>query len=582
MSNQIQPILVSDPLLQLDDKINYAVFRGGQNVSTQKFPATSQTNTSHIYSIQVPSTTTVMDRNLVWGSDITFEITGTVLADHFLVDYPNRDVLAPFPLNQLCTNMSVQINNTSLSLPVNQVLDPLLRSVDRDNIARWQGATPTQLDYYGLYSQELGQGNDFIASAFNGYERAVSRQEPPRGAFPVIITGNSVGATGALNKTVYVTVSVREPLFVSPFIFGEPEGHSGLTGLTQINVSCQMDSAAKRAYRWIADALAFSAKSITNVSYSNSFIECKFLTPKASDLIPQTVITPLATFTNYILPAPAATLASGASTQLTSNSIMLNSIPDKAFIFIRDAQANLTNLDADVYCRIDGVSVTVGAQSGLLSNFLPIDLYRASYNAGSQQTFLDYNGVALGQTVDEENGISVVTVGSVLCLDFGQTINIPEDYYAPGSLSTTQFQINVNFTNTTGKTINPELNVMFMNSGVFSTTNGASSAYTSGVLSKQVVLDAQNMVPVNKHELNRLVGGGVFSSLKSLASKALPVLGSMAKGALSNVPHPVAQLGSQALGALGYGRGGAMTAGAMTAGADVPAVGGRRLKHRVM
>ena len=601
MSNQIQPILVSDPLLQLDDKINYAVFRGGQNVSTQKFPATSQTSTSHIYAVQIPSTTTVVDRNFIWGSDITFEITGTVLADKFLVEYPSNTVLAPFPLNQLCTNMSVQINNTTLSLPVNQVLDPLLRSVDKDSIARWQGATPTQLDYYGYYPQEAGDGNDFVASAFNGYDRAVSRQEPPRGAFPVSITGNTVGATGALNKVVYLTVSVREPVFISPFIFGEPEGHSGLTGITQINITAQMDATAKRAVRWFADALKFSAKAITNVSYSNSFIECKFLTPKASDLIPQTVITPLATFTNYILPAPASVLANGAATQLTSNSIMLNSIPDKVFVFVRNAQANITNLDADVYCRIDGVSVTVGAQSGLLSNFLPIDLYRASYNAGSQQTYLDYNGSALGEnSVDNEDGLNIVTVGSVLCLDFGQTINIPEDYYAPGSLSTTQFQINVNFTNTTGKSINPELNVMFMNSGVFSTTNGASSAYTSGVLSKQVVLDAQSMQPVSKHELNRLVGGGLFSSLKSIASKALPVLGSVAKGVLSNVQHPLAQMGSQALGALGYGRrggadlvapapvaeggrrrGGAMTAGAMTAGAD-PVEGGRRLKNRVM
>ena len=148
MSNQIQPILVSDPLLQLDDKINYAVFRGGQNVSTQKFPATSQTSTSHIYSLQIPSTTTVVDRNLIWASDITFEITGTVLADKFLVEYPSNTVLAPFPLNQLCTNMSVQINNTTLSLPVNQVLDPLLRSVDKDNIARM---VPTNENKWCVY-----------------------------------------------------------------------------------------------------------------------------------------------------------------------------------------------------------------------------------------------------------------------------------------------------------------------------------------------------------------------------------------------------------------------------------------------
>lgn len=579
MSNQIQPLLVVDPLLQLDDKINYAVLRGAQSISTQKFPATSQTASSHIYSVQVPSTTTVVDRNLVWGSDITFELKGTVLADKFLVEYPTNTILAPFPLNQLCTNMSVQINNTTLSLPVNQVLDPLLRSVDKDDIARWQGSTPTQLDYYGDYAQVLVGGNDYLASPFNGYERSLSREEPPRGAYPVTIAGNSVGATGALDKTVTITVSVREPLFISPFIFGKPDGHAGLTGVSMINISCAMDATAKRALRWFEDVAKFSAKYISNVTYSNSFIEATFLQPKVSDLIPQTVITPLSTFTNYVLPAPTNVVAAGAASQLTSNSIMLNSIPDKAFIFIRDAQANLTNTDADVYCRIENVSITVGAQSGILSNHLPVDLFRASYKAGSQQTFLDYYGQAVASSVDALNGLNVVTVGSVLCLDFATAIAIPEDYYAPGSLSTTQFQIYVNFTNTTGKDIKPELNVMFMNSGVFSTTNGASSAYTSGVLSKNVVLDSQAMPAVNKHELNRLVGGGIFSSLKSIASKALPVLGSVAKGALANVPHPVAQLGSQALGALGYGRnGGIQTGGVVSGGVET---GGRRLKNRV-
>jgi hypothetical protein len=194
----------------------------------------------------------------------------------------------------------------------------------------------------------------------------------------------------------------------------------------------------------------------------------------------------------------------------------------------------------------------VGAQSGLLSNFLPVDLFRASYEAGSQQTFNEFTGKLSAINVDNEND-NAIMCGSVLCLDFGQTINIPEDYFAPGSLSTTQLQVQVRFTNRLGVAITPELNIMIMNSGILSTSNGSSSAYTSGILSKQVVLDANLQDPVSPVELNRLVGGGLFSGFKSFASKMLPKLPSIAKSLLGNVDHPLASQAHQMLGQLGYG-----------------------------
>jgi hypothetical protein len=584
MSNQIKPVLVQDPLLALDDKIAYAVFRGGANVSTQKFNATSSSSTSHIYNIQVPSTSTVMSRQLVWGSDITFTIQGNTTVGKYLLNYPVDTVLAPFPLNQLTSNASIQINNTTVQLPVNQVLDVLLRNLAKDQINRWNSSTPTQLDYFGDYNQIAGgEFTNMVASPFNGAFQTLDRRDPPRGAFPVTITGNTIGvADESLARTVTLTVSVREPVFVSPFIFGDGEGQAGLTGITQINANFQMDAAASRAIRWLLDA-DIPVKSITNVSYNNSFIECKFLSPKPSDLIPQTVITPLATYTNYVLPASSNALsyvgnADGpngsaliSTDVLTSNSIMLNSYPDKVFVYVRNRQNSLNNATPDVYATIDNISITLGAQSGLLSNMLPIDLYRASYEAGSQQTYTDFVGVALGTSADSSIGLPVVTSGSVLCLDFGRHIEIQQDYFAPGSLSTTQFQIQVRFTNNTGGDIYPELNVMFMQSGILSTSNGSSSAYTSGVLSKQVVLDANLQEPVQPHELNRLVGGaGLLHGFKAFASKMLPRLPSIAKHVLGAVDHPVTKEAEKVLGHMGYG----VTGGAETGGK-------RGLKHRV-
>lgn len=538
MSNQIKPVLVSDPLLMLEDSVNFAVYRGGQNVSVQKFPATSATATAQQYQIQVPSLSTVIDRAIIWGSDITFTVEGVPdISGTYLINYGYTDVVAPFPLNNLCTNMNIQINNTSVSLPVNQVLDPLLRSIDSESIALWQGSTPTQLDYWGNYQDiadiyEANPNNTVNSSAFNGYSLSFNRREPPRGAFPVVISGNQETTDASQARTAVITISVREPLFVSPFIYESPEGHSGMSGVTQINITAQMDGLAKRALRWFqTTACPWSTKAVTNVQYTNAYMECKFLTAKPSDLIPSTIITPMYNLQNYITPANNNPLVSPTfSTTLTSNSIQINSIPDKVFVFVRQAQANLNNETPDVYCKINNIKITFGNQSGICSNFTVEDLHRASLLAGSKQTYLDFTGTALNNQRNSSEGTNsdlfVTTVGSVLCLNFGESINIPEDYFAPGSLSTTQFQITLDVTWTGDETVPfiPELNCMFMTSGVFSCNNGSSASYTSGVLSKQVVLDANASEPVNKAELSRLVGGGLLSSLKTMAHSLMPKL----------------------------------------------------------
>jgi len=574
MSNQINPVPVRDVLLDLDDKINFAVFRSGQNISTQRYPANSQSSSQHVYAVQVPSTTTIVSRNVVWGSTVTITVTGSVAQYQRLVNFQalnlladgeeirGADCLAPFPLNQLCTNMAVQINNTTVSLPVNQILDPLLRAVDKTKFEQWNGTTPTQLDKYAAYVQALPQVVESEAalaadavqfpylptfnSPFNPYQQAnCNNAITSRNSFAIdSITGNDFNeAAEPAVRTVAITFTVREPLFVSPFLFGEHEG-AGLSGITQINITCQMDALASRALRYVLSATTGSTKSVQSVSYADSYIECKYLTPKPSDLIPSTIITPLATYTNYQLPASSVAVAQGATGQLTSNSIMLNSYPDKVFVWVADSQQYLTNTHSDSYATITSVQITLNNQSGILSNFDITQLFRASVESGSKQTFDEFSG----KQNAADDGIA--TCGSVLMLNFGDVINIAQDYYAPGSLATAQFQITVNFTNNTIASMFPQLNTMMMYSGILSTSNGSSSAYTSGVLSKQAVLDAAASPAMNKMHLARYVGSGLHSCLKSIASSVLPI----SRKALSLIGDENVQKGANVLGALGFGK----------------------------
>jgi hypothetical protein len=596
MSSQIKPVLVKDDLLLCESSINFAVQKGGQNVSFQRFPSNAVSSSSHSYTIQTPSTSVIMDREVMWHTIMTVSLSGVPDPGKTLVNYGDSCAFAPFPLHQNVINLQAQINNTSVSNTTQQMLDVLLRNMDDEDLARYNSTTPVQLDNYGSYgdiaslSTRLATETEDVYytlrptnSPFSDFRNEVNPKVPPRGSFRIVsIEGNSVQAQGAaVVKNVSITVALTEPLMLSPFVFGDVARKSaGIYGVSQINITAQMDATGKRCFRFIDTITVPNAQkmAITGVSYSttDSYLECRFITPHPSDLLPEINILPYANFVNYQTIANA-TIDDGVGATTTSNNIQLNGVPDKLFLFVRNKQSNQTGFDADAYCAITNVSILWNNNSGLLSSATQESLFKMSVEAGCRQSWDAFRGSANAYdfTLTNTGDNNVSTTGSVLVLDFAKHIAIGEDFYAPSSLGAFNLQIQITYTNTTGKTILPEFNILTMSSGIFATQNGQSSVYTN-VLNKQQVLDASLQTPMGNSELKRYVGGGLFDSLKSIASSVLP----LGKMALSMVPHPLAQGVSGALGALGMGKGGAVSAGAMSAGAETG--GARRMKHRLV
>jgi hypothetical protein len=599
MSQLIKPLAVKDTVLDIADSLDFAVFKSGQNITSQKYQANSASSTQHVYAIQVPSTSTVVSRNVIWGSDITFTLAGSVQPYEYLwnglpINQTNNgtavkgaDCFAPFVLHQLCNNMTCQLNNTSVvQNNVNQILDPILRGLKKEDIQKWYGATPTQLDYWGNYAEALPQtvanagalaaqvqATQFPLvstwnSPFNPGDYQNCKDLDSRASFEILsITGNTPAGNAAANKVVQITIRIREPIILSPFIFSGDCDQTGLVGITQLNFTMSMDATAKRALRWVLSNTAGSTKAVTGVAYNNPYMEFTYYTPPPTMLIPATCITPLQNLVDYILPNNNAVLAPAAPVELTSNSLQLNSIPDKVVIWIDDAnkQGANGNAYADHYASITNVNITFNNQTGILSTFSQKQLYDASLKSGSQQSWDEFSGLVNVAGANGAGGSTVQsrgTCGSVLYLNFGDVININEVYNAPGSLTTTQFQVKVTAVNNTDVQISPQLNVMFLYSGILSTTNGNSSSYLNGILTRNDVLNSANAPHMAKKELVRYVGSGVFSDLKAMASNVLP----MAKKMLEGVDNKYAKLAHQALDSFGYGKAGAMAAGAMAAG----------------
>ncbi len=131
----INPMNVVDARIDhIKSNIDFTVFNGASQNTYQNFPSNSQVNTSNlIYNIQVPSMSTIIDRNLMQRATIATQITcANVPVGNLCFNYGYTDSIQAFPLNSLVTTQSATINNTTLTCNLQDILPQLLRMYDNE------------------------------------------------------------------------------------------------------------------------------------------------------------------------------------------------------------------------------------------------------------------------------------------------------------------------------------------------------------------------------------------------------------------------------------------------------------------
>jgi hypothetical protein len=574
-SADFRKVLVEDARMRVTDSLPFGVVKSGQNVTTQIYPATSQSASSQTYSIQTPSEVTLLDRNVVWQSTYEIEIRGNPVAGEFLVDLGNRDALAPLPLHMSATTLQVQVNNNSVSVNIRDVLPQLLRMYGDDRaLARWNGIAPLMPDTYRNYADQLGSNNN----SNGAWAQTADNSLISRGSFSIDSLEQTQPAIGAGEKNrqtigdgtlrvVRLRFTSLEPLFLSPFHFANLSANQmAIYGVSNLNFIFNISAQANRLWRCGATDAAIPNYSVSVAAVSGSRLIFQMLTPHPSQILPSKNVVDyvdfpryLTTFTNTIGAAAVSALNElvPTTTVFSSNNIQLNQVPDMLVICARKPMSQQTNRDSDSFFPITGISINWNNQSGLLANATQDTLYRMSAKS-TNQTWQEFKGFAnkylppVGASYDTQLQ-QVLTSGSILALRFGQDIPIVEEFYAAGSLGSFNLQFNVTLQNYTLAAQQVELVLMCVNSGLFITSQGVSSTYT-GILTKSDVLAASEMKPVSERHL-RLVGGVESSAVTSVADVA------------PKAQEAILDAVSAAKGALGKGMSG------VSGGAD--GVGGR-------
>jgi hypothetical protein len=542
----------------------FGVFSGAAEKTLQKFNATSASNNSLIWNIQVPSESVVVSRHplLQTAINFTINITNPVPNGQLALNYGSTDALQCFPLQSLFTNYSVMINNTSVTTNLQDILPQITQMYDKRQLTRYNSTTPSLPDNStGMYSGMTGTNNNVLGSV---YDMSYDSDFSPRGAFQLrglfptryiggVYQDNSLVSTGVANETwkVYVFVTVCEPLLaLSPFVDMNADNSSGLLGVNTITMTCNVDTSCKRLWSTANSSVVGNALTsfITSINlgtagapagsgvpstsplgFEDTYMLMEFLSlqPSQASQLSSKCVVGYMDYPRYITPSTniQAVLPAGTFTGLTSSNIQLNSVPDLFIICVRQSMATQQWYNTSGFLTQTGISISFNNKSGILASANAQQLYNLSSKNGSCQTWQEFSGGYYGNAVTGA-GALVPSIGSLIVLnpslDFGL-----DDTLSASSLGQFNFMITINGFNQYPYTIQPEVVVITANSGLFITEAGVSQTY-QGILSKTDVLNAKAQKPVmDTEEYARLVGGklsnmGVGRILKQFRDKAIP------------------------------------------------------------
>ena len=530
--------LIVDPVIgDITPELVYAVQTGAAQKTAQSFQATSASNSSIVFSIQVPSENIVVDRAVTISAQVYLTVnigsasTGAGVPDGDLAfNLGLTDSLQAFPLNKLFTTAQSTINNVSVSSNEQDIVDVLLRMNNSRELYRYNSTTTSLPDQAYLNYQDAVLANNNPLASYNTASYDVD--QIPRGAFPVLVAPNAsfpivhhIAAGGTDNSlvstdtddwwTIPITFQTIEPLLtLSPFTWCDPEYNAqGLVGINNMSFNFTIDNSCKRVWSSAFEYGGPYSVSLgwagfnSNNPFQNVNMQFEFLSTQPTQLVASKNVCPYYDYARYISNTNGSvTFNQGVPAQFTSNTIQINQIPDYFIVYARIPMSQQTVLDSASFLTINNVSVNFNNASGLLSSFSQNQLWNMSRKAGLNMNYDEWRGTALRNSVDGEGAITYTT-GSILVID-AASLSLPS-YLVAGNLGNFQFQITLNMTSYYTAAVTPELVILTANSGIFVTEQGTSTTFT-GILTKELTLSTQEQKDtpaISRVADERLVGG---------------------------------------------------------------------------
>jgi hypothetical protein len=430
----MQSVQILDPLIDINKASPYGVLYGPQVVTYQQFNAVgSPSNTQLQFNITPPTPQTVISRKIYLKLNVTVSLTASALGTSGTVFTPNYDSFSAYPISRCMNTILLQMNNGSTTINSYNIIPALLHYHTPGHVrSTVYSTTPSMLDK----SQNLADMVDTVNNPLSHY--GDNSYEVPRGSFPMTVTNSSSTGTAAT-----ITTDITEPIFMSPLVFGSNCNQKGLIGVQTFNMTFSFKDAT---LMWShANSSVSSTLSAVTVTVNSAQLLLETVSTKLLEKIPPSVKYPYYELQNFTTQCP--TIASGAYANVASNSIQLQSIPSRLYVYAMDP--NKTYLSSDSFLSIRDVKVLWGTQN-FLSTASTQDLYEMNCKNGYNGSWPEFYGYS--QIVNTNGYSQIGTTGAPLCIELGTDIGL-NDGESPGLRELQQLQLNVGFVNTSASTV---------------------------------------------------------------------------------------------------------------------------------
>jgi len=534
----------------------YQIFDGPQDAGYVRFvPNGGQSAGNQLnFTLNPPSTRVFVNRRVIIESTFEVTLTGVPnLGQDYLLNYEGTGAtIAPnavlgttlgsnngnngpraYPLANATRSLQVSINNDQLSQNLGQYWRATTRYAN--NLAQSeidQGSTATMLDLAQDYQQTTG--NNLSPFAVRG---ANPLQTSRTSLYGIQIVSNPAYVVGQPPITAVVRFTVREPLYLSPFLFQRGEQDTGLIGVQTMNLQLQLGgrggsdlAAAVYSIDYINTfSVAALAEPVVTATTKESFVYMNFLTPDALQIIPDINNYPYYEPTLYTTTLPGQIPAGATQQIINMNNIQLNSIPQRLLIFIDEPDSEASPYKADTFASIQSVNISFDNRDSLLAAAQPIDLYNIAAKNNTNLTWTEWNR----------------DVGSVLCLNFGEDIPLRANQ-AVGLRGSYNLRMQITYNNVKTSTTQlsgaylpvpmegVSLQVLVFGVGVM-TIAQQNVVRTVGILTNEDVLRSKMQPALPYTNTGDLYGGGWFDDFRNaflsiarpvanIATKILPML----------------------------------------------------------
>lgn len=504
---KLKLVHVIDPRVDVNahERREYGVLSSGNENNFRVFPSTSFSSSSIDWTCN-PSggQSSYVNRRAYKRIQFQIDFTGTAAAGFHLLEARGLPVAAGIsggnqtydaprnlPLSRAFTTEKAVINGLSFISESGRFFHGLERY--HNDVSNQDGdasMSPSMPDQF----QQLSQGNGFARDPLRAY--ADNPLQCPRGGFVGALITRNDSSADPLPHRATVILTVTEPIYVSPFIFGENEEEQAFIGVETMSVNAQLGGRGNGIFAGLVGSLwshsTASPNAFTNAVATVLSAELLFnyITPDLSQQVPPMV--------NYALYNPVlyqtqfnAASAAGSSIVYPMNTVTLTSIPSRMYIWVSDSDNNFTWSSPDAFFGITNILIQFQNRPIQMSDATQQDLYQMAKRNGCNESFRQW----------------VNDVGSVACVTFGNDLALTP-LQAAGMTGRFDLSMKVTATNLSGGALTPTLNVLIVQEGVCTITGGKCYS-TFGPLTEQDVLNAKQQEPV-KYKPSANVYGGAF------------------------------------------------------------------------